>query len=140
MIIFNALFYPFKDGGWIGKTIKNALSMLLLAPPFGYMFRIAQSVSDGNESQLPDTQVGGDFGRGVQILVAFLIYNIPVFLVARLLQPPVQTTSLLSFNLNATLAAMAGQYLVNFLIALPFNLALLVGYIRFITTDNFLEF
>jgi Protein of unknown function (DUF4013) len=139
MILFNALFFPFKDGGWFGKTVKNALSMLLIAPPFGYMVRIAQVVSDGNE-KLPQTQVGGDFGRGVQILIAFLIYSIPAILISRVLQPPQPIMNFSNFNVSASVTSSIVQSLIAFLIALPFTLALLVGFIRFIITDSFLEF
>jgi hypothetical protein len=139
MLLINAIFYPFKDGGWFWKAVKVGFSILLFgAPPFGYAVRVAQAVSDGHEDKLPDTNAFGDFGRGLQILFAFLIYTIIPILIIRALQSPTPVAN--SFTLNIDFNGILVQSLRNFIIALPFTLAFLVGFVRFITTDSFVQF
>ena len=116
--------------------MKNALSVLFfLAPPFGYMYRVAQQVSDGHEDSLPETQIIADFPRGVQILVAIFIYSIIPTLISGALQPASSYSPL-----SLDFAEIAKQSVVNLLIANPFILAMLVGFIRFITTDSYIQF
>lgn len=89
MDIGRAIGYPFKDSNWIIKTLIGTVIAIIPIVNFigtGYLVRAIQAMQSGNEEQLPEwDDFGGDFVRGLTVLVGWLIYYIPIFIVSCIL-------------------------------------------------------
>jgi Protein of unknown function (DUF4013) len=86
MDIGKAFTYPFEDERWFSKSLVGALVWAIPIVNFawgGYMIDVLKNVVAGNPRPLPEW---GDFGekwvKGGLLVVAGLIYAIPVFVLA----------------------------------------------------------
>jgi hypothetical protein len=84
MDIGKSFSYVFEDKDWVKKVAIGGL--LTLVPivnfiPSGYGLRVLKNVSEAKERPLPEwDDWGGDFLKGLMIVVASLIYAIPIFI------------------------------------------------------------
>lgn len=76
--------YVFDDQDWLKKiAIGGVLNIIPIANfiPIGYSLRALRSTAEGHDLPLPEwDDWGGDFVRGLLVLVAVLIYALPIFI------------------------------------------------------------
>lgn len=133
MYVFEAIQYPFKSQGWIGKAFVGAL--LLLIPIVnifgaivlaGYMMRIIREVRAGNET-LPEMDFVADFMRGLVLVLGNILYQIPVFII--------------SFLLGAVFGRSDGGLVIGSLVSMVISVVvgavLLVAHVRYALTEDF---
>lgn len=84
MHFIDAIQYPMKDEGWIGKMVIAGL--ILFVPilgtiiVLGYSIRLMQRIYRG-EAGLPEwDDWGGDLSRGFLVFIGTLIYSIPALI------------------------------------------------------------
>ena len=87
MNVGKAFSYVFEDREWLGKVLLGALfqllSLILIGIPFvaGYALEIVRNVHRGDPNPLPAwTNLGEKFVEGLKLVVAVLIYALPLFL------------------------------------------------------------
>ena len=91
-----ALFYVFKNKRWLLKLAEIALLILLCGIPFaglialcallGWLTEIVHNVSRGQLRPLPDwDHLGEKVSRGLPLLLAVLVYNLPPLILLCLL-------------------------------------------------------
>ncbi len=81
-----SLTFVFEDKNWISKFLVGVVITLIpfvnLAS-YGYMIQVLKNVRDGEEHPLPEWD---DFGKyfidGLKAMIGYLVYFIPVFLLA----------------------------------------------------------
>ncbi len=89
MHFMEALQYPMQDKGWLGKIV---IAVLLLIIPFvniitgifvvGYGVRMIQQIYR-RQPGLPEwDDWGGDFSRGIMVVIGAIIYFIPSLIIA----------------------------------------------------------
>jgi hypothetical protein len=129
MYFFEALQYPFNSQGWIGKAAIGVVLMII--PIFGwftlggYVLRLTREILNGN-MELPDYDYGADFGRGLSLFVAALIYQIPAFIIGFVLG------ALLGNGIVSRILVWAIGYLIG--------LILQVAIVRYVLTEDFSVF
>ncbi len=126
MYFFEALQYPFNSKGWINKAaiagimlvipLVNIFAAIMLA---GYMLRLIREISDGN-MELLEFDYGGDFSRGLTLILYSLIYIIPMLVV--------------SFLLGMLLGRSGG--LLGSIIGFFFSMLIAVVYVRYALTED----
>ncbi|MCL6648375.1 MAG: DUF4013 domain-containing protein [Chloroflexi bacterium] len=87
MNVGKAFSYVFEDREWLSKLLFGALfqllSLVLIGIPFvvGYSLEIVRNVHRGDPNPLPAwTNLGEKFVDGLKLVVAVLIYALPLFL------------------------------------------------------------
>ena len=75
MVLLDALAFTTRDRRWMQKSIATTFSYLLLFPPFGYLIRIAQAVSRGEDRGLPEHEFASEFLYGLGIVIPWAVYQ-----------------------------------------------------------------
>ncbi len=99
MTVVQAFTYVFSDRNWRGKLLETAVFVLLLPFPvigivslcvlLGYLAGIIRNVSSGFKTPLPEwDHIGEDISKGIPVLLAIIVYHLPLLLAAALLQVP----------------------------------------------------
>ena len=95
MTIVRAFAYMFNDRHWRGKLTETAVFVLLLPFPgigliclcvlLGYLAEIIHNISADHERPLPEwDHIGEDIRKGIPILLAMVVYHLPLLLAAML--------------------------------------------------------
>ena len=95
MDIGKSFTYMFDDDKWVEKLVIGALLVLASIIPLvnlftalvmaGYTLRLLKNVADGKETPLPEwDDWGGDWIRGLMMVLASLIYSLPIILASGL--------------------------------------------------------
>jgi hypothetical protein len=78
--------YMFQDQDWPKKIIVGGLISLVPILNFaalGYLVQVIRNVRDGQALPLPEwDQLGEHFGTGLYVFLIFLVYSIPIILLA----------------------------------------------------------
>ena len=95
MDIGKSFTYVFDDENWVQKLVIGGLLLLASVIPvvniftalvvLGYSLRVLKNVGEGSDRPLPDwDDWGGDWVKGLMIILAALIYSIPIWIVSGL--------------------------------------------------------
>ena len=93
MDIGKSFTYMFDDEKWVQKLAIGGLLVLVSIIPLvniftllvvvGYSLRVLKNVSDGSDQPLPEwDDWGGDWTKGLFVVLAYLIYSIPVWVIS----------------------------------------------------------
>ncbi len=86
MDIGTSFTYMFEDENWIKKIVIGgivALIPIVNFAAFGYLIQVIRNVRDGQPTPLPEwDQFGAYFMDGLRLFLIFLVYMIPVILLA----------------------------------------------------------
>ncbi|MCY4465865.1 MAG: DUF4013 domain-containing protein [Chloroflexi bacterium] len=96
MIVVRAFTYIFRDRHWRSKLTEMAVFVLLLPFPIiglvslcvllGYLAKIIHNISADFERPLPEwDHIGEDIRKGIPVLLAIIVYHLPLLLAAALL-------------------------------------------------------
>ena len=152
-----ALTYPFDDPDWMTKLgIGFGIAILLFIPiigsiPAGILFagwslEIAKRVRNGDPMPLPSWDFGTLFGKGLNVFIAYIVYQIPTLILACLIFLPsiLGGAAAGSSNDSGTASALGSMggfaslccscVLILYLIA---SLVVLFGgYVRYLETEQ----
>lgn len=99
MDIGKAFSYVFDDENWLTKVLIGGLFTLLgsilIGIPFlvGYAVETIKNVIDGEPKPLPDwSDLGEKFTKGLMLSLVFIVYMLPVILIACLLSVAAMVT------------------------------------------------
>lgn len=130
MYFLDAIQYPFKSQGWIGKAIIAAL--LLFIPIVnifggimlsGYVLRLVREILGGS-TELPDFDYGGDFMRGIVVVIAAIVYQIPTMIITAVITG--------ALGRNGQIIAI----IISIVLGIIVGLLLLVATVRYALTDD----
>ena len=86
MDIGKAIGYPLKDKNWIVKVIIGTIIFIIPIVDFisfGYLVRVIRQVLSDDEEKMPEwDDFGGDFVRGLMVIIGIIIYSIPIIIVS----------------------------------------------------------
>lgn len=96
MTVVRAFTYIFSDRHWRSKLTEMAVFVLLLPFPIiglvslcvllGCLAKIIHNISAGRERPLPEwDHIGEDIRKGIPVLLALIVYHLPLLLAAALL-------------------------------------------------------
>lgn len=81
-----AFSYPFKDPDWFKKIILNGLIVFIPVVGqivmLGFLMEIISRVIRNDPNPLPELDFGKQLGKGFKAFVVYLVYNIPVIILA----------------------------------------------------------
>jgi hypothetical protein len=91
--IARAFTYVFDDDDWVGKIVMVIVWTFISAIPLvglvgfaalaGYVIELIQNMQQGSSRPLPRwDNLGDKMGNGFNVLIAWIVYNIPNFLLA----------------------------------------------------------
>ena len=140
MVMLDAFGYAFRDRRWLTKSIVTTLTYLLIFPPMGYATLIAQKVSRGDEKGLPEHELGYELASGIAITLAWAVYQIPTYLIFRLLGGQVSLSLGGLANLNSVGNAASGLFIAGFLLTQLFGFIFWVAFVLWASTGKVSSF
>ena len=127
---------PFQDRDWVTKTLLGFVwSLLVFTLPavYGAQVEYISRVSHGDET-LPDWSDFGDkWLRGLLVMVAGLIYYLPVVAISVIFFVPIVIASVGAGNSNAAAVFAAGGTCLFMLIAIIYSIAVSIFFYAAVT-------